>query len=56
MEYRVRTWGVVGSWLNETFQAVKDPHLDGPWMPTMDDVRFALESVEAAWKRLQPPA
>jgi len=56
MEYSLRTWDVVGPWINRTAQTEKDPHLGGPWMPTMEDVRFTLESVEAAWKRLQPPA
>jgi hypothetical protein len=48
------TWAVVGEWLNRMAATVPDPSGDGPWLPTMDAVRDALESVEVAWVRVQP--
>jgi hypothetical protein len=54
-EWSKATWDVVGGWLNNYCSTVPDPGGDGPWIPDMDAVRLALDSVESAWRAIQPP-
>lgn len=55
-KWSAEAWNVVGPWVNSMANTMTDPEFGGPWVPTLDAVRVALNSVEAAWKVLQPPA
>jgi hypothetical protein len=55
-EWSAEAWSVVGPWIDGKASSVPDPNGGGPWLPTLDAVKDSLNSVEAAWRKLQPPA
>lgn len=54
-QWSERAWSVVSPWINELASGAKDPLRGGPWFPSLDAVKDSLNSVEDAWRKLQPP-